>query len=74
MWRGPATILDVEDAGMAAERKSQTFKAARFCVRRKVGAQEVGGSGAESHLGEFRRVGWHAAGDVGRNSGGDRLA
>ena len=45
-WRGPALILDIDEAGAAARFQSQTFKVARFCVRKKaeaaVGDEEVG--------------------------------
>ena len=33
--RGPALILDVDDTGVAPKIQSQTFKVARFCVRKK---------------------------------------
>ena len=36
-------ILDIDDPGAAAKLRSQTFPAARYRVRRRVGTQEVGG-------------------------------
>ena len=33
-WLGPATILDIDEAAASATFQSQTFKAARYCVRK----------------------------------------
>ena len=35
-WRGPAAILDIDESGVALKFQSQTFKVARYCVRRKL--------------------------------------
>ena len=32
-WRGPATILDIDESGVVLKFQSQSFKAARYCVR-----------------------------------------
>ena len=41
--RGPAKILDVDDAGVTVKFQSQTFKVARHCVRGRLDAQDAGG-------------------------------
>ena len=42
-WRGLASILHIDEAGVAVEFQSRTFKVARFCVRGKVEDAQVGG-------------------------------
>ena len=44
-WRGPATILDVDEAGAATKFQFQTFQVARYCVREKVEGKWRGGGG-----------------------------
>ena len=41
-WRGPAKILDIDDAGVRAKFRSQTLKVARCCVRKKMDVQGAG--------------------------------
>ena len=40
-WRGPAKILDIDESGVALTFQSQTFKVARYCVRRKVEEKDL---------------------------------
>ena len=35
--RGPAKILDIDDAGATVKFQSQTFKVSRYCVRKNEG-------------------------------------
>ena len=42
-WRGPAMILDIDDAGAQAAFQGQTLKVARYCVRRKVDTRDAAG-------------------------------
>ena len=46
-WRGPALISDVDETGAAAKFQSQTQKVARFCVRERVEAGDVGDAGLD---------------------------
>ena len=39
--RGPAKILDIDYARVPVKFQSQTFKAARYCVRKKMGVQDA---------------------------------
>ena len=41
-WRGPAKILGVDDTGVTVEFQSQTFRVARYCVRKKVEEEDLG--------------------------------
>ena len=66
-WRGPANILEIDDAGETVE--SQTFKVARYCVRRKVGAQDAGDMGWNPASTGFGCFGQHAVGGVGEEPG-----
>ena len=50
-WRGPAWILDTDETGVAARYRSQTFKVARNCLRRRQGEEEVGDKEGPSGLG-----------------------
>ena len=38
---GPAQVLEIDETGVTAHFQSQTFKVARFCVRRRVKESEV---------------------------------
>ena len=40
--RGPAKILAIEETGVPAKFQSQTFKLARYCVRKKMAPQDAG--------------------------------
>ena len=40
-WRGPAKVLAIDESGVTVYFQSQTFKVARFCVRRRVKESEV---------------------------------
>ena len=40
-WRGPATILDIDESGVVLKFQSQSFKVARYCVRRKVEEKDL---------------------------------
>ena len=40
-WRGPAEVLQADDAGEEAKVHGQTFEAAQSCVRENAGAQDV---------------------------------
>ena len=40
--RGPAKILDIDDAGTTAMFRSHTFKVARYCARQPAHVQDVG--------------------------------
>ena len=40
-WRGPAAILDIDESGVVLKFQSQTFKVARYCVRRKVAEKDL---------------------------------
>ena len=42
MWRRPAAILDINEAGVTIKFRGQTYKVAGYCVRRKVGPKDVG--------------------------------
>ena len=39
--RGPAKILDVDETGVTMKSQSQTFKEARYCVRKQVEETDV---------------------------------
>ena len=41
-WRGPATILDIDETGVLVKFQSQSFKVARYCVRKQVKASDDG--------------------------------
>ena len=43
-WRGPAKILDIDDAGVTVKFQSQTFEEAQYCVREKVEGKDVEGA------------------------------
>ena len=51
-WRGPGLILDIDETGVTATFQSQTFKVARFCVRKKVEAKDVEDAEVEIGSGE----------------------
>ena len=34
-WRGPAKVIEMDESGATASFRSQTFKVARYCVRRR---------------------------------------
>ena len=40
-WRGPEFISDIDETGVTAKFRQHAFKAARFCVRAKVEAEDV---------------------------------
>ena len=40
-WRGPAKVLEIDETGVTVSFQSQTFKLARFRVRRRVKESEV---------------------------------
>ena len=50
--RGPATILDIDESGVALKFQSQTFKVARYCVRRKLDEKDLpqGSAAGDSQL------------------------
>ena len=67
---GPAKVLEIDETGVTAHFQSQTFKVARFCVRRRVKESEVVDkdgqvprSTADPWAGN-----WHAERDGGRAS------
>ena len=37
-WRGPAIILDIDETGVTVKFRSQTFKIARYRVRKRAGS------------------------------------
>ena len=41
-WRGPVCVLDIDETGVTARYPSQTFRAARYCARRREDEKEVG--------------------------------
>ena len=41
-WRGSAKVIGIDDAGVTVKFQSQTFKAARYCVRKKEDVQVAG--------------------------------
>ena len=41
-WGGPACILEIDETGATARYQSQTFQAARNCVRKQVDEEEPG--------------------------------
>ena len=41
--RGPLGILDIDGIGATVKSRSQTLKAARYCVRRHLGPEDAGG-------------------------------
>ena len=41
--RGPQVILDIDGIGVTAKSRSQTLRAARYCVRRHLGLEDAGG-------------------------------
>ena len=41
--RGPKVILDIDGIGVTAKFRSQTLRAARYCVRRHLGLEDAGG-------------------------------
>ena len=55
-WRGPAAILDMDESGATLQFQSQSFKVARFCVRRKVEEKDLPQGSAASD--EPMNLGW----------------
>ena len=49
---GPAAILDIDESGVVLKFQSQTFKVARYCVRRKLDEKDLpqGSAAGDSHL------------------------
>ena len=45
-WRGPALLLDIDETGATVKYQTQSFKVARYCVRKQVKANSDG-SGSE---------------------------
>ena len=39
--RGPAIIMDIDEPGVTVKFQSQTFKVARYCVRKQVEEEDV---------------------------------
>ena len=39
--RGPAKILDIDETGVTVKFQSQSFKVARYCVRKKLEEKDV---------------------------------
>ena len=72
--RDPAEILDVDDAGVAVECRGQTSKAAQYCVRREVGAQDVGEVVWNSALGSSDTLAGMPAVALGKTQGDGRLS
>ena len=40
-WRGPAKVSEIDESGVTVYFQIQTFKVARFCVRRRVKESEA---------------------------------
>ena len=57
-WRGPAKILDIGEAGVTAKFQSQSFKAARYWVRKKVEDKVASEGGLKYRLRNGRAAGW----------------
>ena len=49
-WRGPAKILEIDRAGVTVSFQSQTFKEARYCVRKRLKATDVADDECEDSL------------------------
>ena len=51
-WWGPAAILDIDESGVVLKFQSQTFKVARYCVRRKLEEKDLpqGSAAGDSQL------------------------
>ena len=49
-WRGPANILNIDDAGVTATLQNQAFKVARYCVRKHMKAIDVRDKGWRNSL------------------------
>ena len=45
-WRGPAAILDIDESGVVLKFQPQSFKVARYCVRRKLEEKDLPGGTA----------------------------
>ena len=69
MVKGPAKILDIDETGVTANFQSQTFKVARYCVRKEEGEKDLDdeeldptheeqdcGGGARNEIWETRRM------------------
>ena len=41
LWRGPAKILDIGEAGVTVKFQSRASNVARYCIRKKVGTKDV---------------------------------
>ena len=46
-WRGPASILDIDETGVMVKHQTQSFKVARYCVRKQVKEYSVGSSAGD---------------------------
>ena len=49
-WRGPARTLGIDETGVAATFGSQTFKVARYCVRKRLHEADARGEGRQNSL------------------------
>ena len=70
----PARIPGIADAGATVRFQSQSFVAARFCARRKVGAQDVGEKDMNPALGSSDTSDGMLPVALGRTQVGDRVA
>ena len=74
MWRGPDKILGVDDAGAPVKFQSRTLKAARYCARKKVDAQNVGDADWSPAPGESDTLDGMPSAAFGKTEGDGRLA
>ena len=54
-WRGPAWVLDIDETGAMVKFQTQSFKVARYCVRKQVKANSDG-SGSGDHQDDERHL------------------